>query len=133
MKAHGIAPEPHWYVSAGSMYAGGARAIGTLIAAAPELSAVVVCNVVAAIGTVAHLTDMRFRIPDDLSLVAIHDTDAAAYIRPALTVVRTPLRQLGAAAVDACLTADGCRPAETLVSDPEPVIVRRASTSELVA
>ena len=127
MRKATIAPQDHWRSNAGSAFATGAGGAAELIRSAPELTGIVVANVAAAIGVLATLTDLGRRVPEDVSLVAIHDSEMAQYVRPALTVVRMPLRELGAAAVSACCNRKGPVPREIRVSDPKPEIIRRAS------
>jgi LacI family transcriptional regulator len=73
--------------------------------------------------------DCGYTVPDDLSVVAIHDIPMAEFVRPALTTVRLPLNELGRRAVG-LLSPDGHR-AETsvVVTEPAPTLVVRASTA----
>jgi len=61
--------------------------------------------------------ELAVRVPDDLSLVGFDDVDVARATVPALTTIRQPLRELGAAAARAVLV---------LANDeaPEPVVIR---------
>ena len=127
MEKAGIAPGKHWSANAGSAFATGACGAAQLLRSAPELTGIVVANVAAAVGALATLTDLGRRVPEDVSLVAIHDSEMARFVRPALTVVRMPLRELGAAAVSACCSRKGPVPREIRVSDPRPEIIWRAS------
>ena len=43
------------------------------------------------------------RVPDDLSIIAFHDSPIAGYLDPPLTTVQMPLRELGERAVDQLL------------------------------
>jgi DNA-binding LacI/PurR family transcriptional regulator len=48
-----------------------------------------------AIGVLGALHDRGVRVPDEMALVSIDDLDLAAVVRPALTTVRVPRRQMG--------------------------------------
>ena len=43
-------------------------------------------------------------VPEDISVVALHDIPQAAYLNPPLTTVRMPLAELGSRSVDMILT-----------------------------
>ena len=127
LRSRGHRPQEEWFVPAGSTYLDGARAAADLLRATPGLTALVCCNVIAAVGALSAMTDLGRTVPDDLSLVAIHDAEIAEFVRPALTVVKTPLRQLGAAAARECCAKRSVRPAEVVVRSPEPKLVKRGS------
>jgi len=46
---------------------------------------------------------LGLRVPEDLSVVGMNDTEGAAYFSPAITTVRVPFAACGEAAVDAAL------------------------------
>ena len=48
-----------------------------------------------AVGVLGALSDRGVKVPNDIALVSIDDLDMAAAVRPALTTVRIPRRQLG--------------------------------------
>lgn len=48
-----------------------------------------------AVGILGALQDRGIRVPDDIALVSIDDIDIASIVRPALTTVRVPRRQMG--------------------------------------
>ena len=129
LERYRISAPPRWCLDAGSNYAQGESAVGALLAAAPEITAVVSANVVSAIGAMARLSDMSIRIPRDLSLVAIHDAEPAKYIRPSLSTVRLPLRKLGEAAVEVACTPSTARLDAMTLSNPVPKLVLRGSTA----
>jgi len=77
----------------------GASAAGRLMASRRRPTAIYVANVVAAVGALHELASAGLSVPDDVSVVATHDTELASHVMPALTTVRMPLRELGARAV----------------------------------
>ncbi|MFV9426565.1 LacI family DNA-binding transcriptional regulator [Microbacterium sp. S1037] len=94
-------------------------------------TAVVVANVNAAYGALAAARRLGLSVPEDLSVVAIHDAWTAEHTWPPLTTVRMPLREVGATALRAVVEnlASGAR-ADVVVTDPAPNLVERASTAE---
>ncbi len=93
-------------------------------------TAVVVANINAAIGALQGALELGLKVPEQLSLVAIHDWWAADYVRPKLTTVRLPQYQLGQAAMrllHLCLSGE---PADDrTVTDPPPFLIERESTA----
>jgi LacI family transcriptional regulator len=95
-------------------------------------TAVVVANLNAAIGVLAESRTLGINVPDDLSVVAIHDAWTAENTSPALTTVRMPLYELGRSGLEALLaTMSGQEPRDDIIADPAPVLVRRDSTLAL--
>ena len=66
-----------------------------LAALAEPPTAVVVANVNAAHGALLEARRLGLRVPEDLSIVAIHDAWTAENAWPPLTTVRMPLYELG--------------------------------------
>lgn len=74
------------------------------------LGAVMVYNDVMALGLIAQLRASGFRVPDDVSVVGWDDIEFAEIADPALSTVRVPRYEMGAAGIDALLSdpsADG--------------------------
>ncbi|MGW0574936.1 LacI family DNA-binding transcriptional regulator [Streptomyces sp. NPDC002920] len=82
----------------------GRRAAGEVLELAPEATAVIVADEMAAPGLVAELAARGRRIPADMSVVSIlAAAEVAALCNPPLTVVTVAGRQLGHAGVEALL------------------------------
>jgi LacI family transcriptional regulator len=109
--------------------AAGAHAMQRLLDRSPDLTGIVVCNVVEGIGALGAAADCGYRVPGDLSVVAIHDISMAEFVRPALTTVRLPLTELGRRAVELLSYNGRGREASVVVTEPEPTLVVRASTA----
>ncbi|MQA03597.1 MAG: LacI family DNA-binding transcriptional regulator [Streptosporangiales bacterium] len=130
LQAAGIKPEPtDWLWGLWNEPESGARVMGRLLDRSPDLTAVVVCNVIAAIGALGAASDRGYEVPRDISVLAIHDLPLARFVRPALTTVQLPLAELGRQGVD--LLADSTRAADAslVVSEPAPALIPRASTA----
>lgn len=90
------APHAH----GGFTEAGGARAMTEILDGRdrpPE--AVVFGNDEMAIGALAVLRARKLRVPSDVAITGFDDIASARHVRPALTTVRQPMRQLGEQAV----------------------------------
>lgn len=107
----------------------GGEALGRLLdAGAP--TAVVVANVNAALGALLEARRRGLRVPEDLSIVALHDAWTAENAWPPLTTVRMPLYELGRAGMRAvCDRIDGGPVLDVVVHDPAPELMLRGSTS----
>jgi LacI family transcriptional regulator len=126
----GAEPDPRWLVDGGHTVESGLAGMRRLLAGADLPTAVVVGNVLAAIGALTAAREAGLRVPEDLSVVSFHDVLYAAHLMPPLTAVALPLRELGAAAVALLLERlEGAPPRQVVVRDPAPTLVRRGSTA----
>ncbi len=132
VEAAGLTIAPHRLVSVGYSADAGAAGIRKLMTGATTPTGIFVANVNAALGALLEARKLGIRVPDDLSIVALHDAWTAEYTWPPLTTVRMPLRKLGSDAVIELLRRlDDPRasPADVLVEEPAPTLVFRESTS----
>ena len=112
----------------------GGLALARLAALAQPPTAVVVANVNAAHGALLEARRLGLRVPEDLSIVAMHDAWTAENAWPPLTTVRMPLYELGSAAMSAIFDRiTGGVVADIVVTDPAPVLVERESTAAPMA
>jgi LacI family transcriptional regulator len=104
---------------------GGATATAALLSLRPRPTAIVAANSVAALGAMASVRNAGLRVPEDISVVGLHDIPQAAYLNPPLTTVRMPLAELGSRAVDMILgMLNGAAPADVMVASLPELIVR---------
>jgi LacI family transcriptional regulator len=107
-------------------------AMALLAEAQPRPTALVVANVNAGMAALGAARRMTWSVPEDLSVVAVHDAWPAEMTWPPLTTVRMPLRSLGRAAVDCLIERlQVGTAADRLLSDEAPQLILRASTSAL--
>ena len=119
-----------WLTRLGYTAAQGRQALRKLWRLKRRPTGVVVANLNAAIGVLAEARALGISVPDDLSVVAVHDAWTADHTSPALTTVRMPMYDLGRAAVELLLDKlRGAEVANTMIEQPEPVLVFRASTA----
>jgi LacI family transcriptional regulator len=137
LAAAGIRRRASWEVDGGWDPEGGHAAAARLVRSRPRVTAVLVTNALVATGVVTAAYEARLRVPEDLSVVAIHDLWFAERLTPPLTVVRLPLQRMGEQAVELLLegaSADragggGTGPRDVAITEPAPDLVVRGSTA----
>jgi len=126
----GLTREIHVAVGGWDIEAGRAAMTGLLDMRKQRLTAVFVANTLAAVGALAAIRDAGLRVPDDISIISIHDVWVAEHLAVPLTTVRMPLAVMGRTAVQMLVDQIDGQPAQRiLVKQPEPVLIRRASTA----
>ena len=63
-------------------------------------TAVFITNYHMSVGALTAVNQMKIRVPDDLSLAAFDDMELCSIVRPGLTAVRQPLKEMMKAACD---------------------------------
>ncbi len=127
----GLASRSELTIPAGWQAEDGHHAVERYLRAHPDGRATgyVVGTSVAALGVLSALAAAGIRVPDDASVVGIHDPWFAPYLVPALTTVSLPLFELGRRSVEQLITHLRVgRPDEVVITDPPPLLVLRAST-----
>lgn len=128
LAAAGIDERPGDVAVADFREAGGARAAAALLERAPDLTAVFVANDQMAAGALRTLRELGRQVPRDVSVVGYDDVILAQYLTPALTTVRQPLVEMGAAAASLLLARLGGVTRE-VVHRFEPELVERSSVA----
>jgi LacI family transcriptional regulator len=107
----------------------GARVCAELLDAAPELTAIVAANDRLALGCYDTLEQRGLRCPQDISIVGFNDMPFIDRLRPPLTSVRVPQREIGTVAADLMLQrlADRSQTAREILL--EPALIVRGSTA----
>ena len=103
---HGLPTPTEYLRDAANTYAGGAAALGDLMALPQPPTAVVAPTDVLAMGMLHEAHQRGLRVPDDLSISGFDDIPGAAYTVPALTTVRMPTDAMVLAAVDLAIGRD---------------------------
>jgi LacI family transcriptional regulator len=99
-----------------------------MLAARPRPTAVVATNDVFAVGGMMACREAGVRIPDDLSITGVDNTDLGATQTPALTSIRTPIVEIGRAAAEQVIARLERRPYVAFQTFPFE-LVERGSTS----
>nr|WP_180217692.1 LacI family DNA-binding transcriptional regulator [Streptomyces albus] len=98
LRRAGIDPDPALVVHSPYDRDAAERAVRRLLRRNPDVTALFCTDNVLSSGAVAALQDSGRVCPDEISLVGFDDQDWTTLVRPRLTVVRQPRRELGAAA-----------------------------------
>jgi LacI family transcriptional regulator len=125
---HGVAPLLDDIVHSDFNRDGGYDGMGELLDAGRRVECVFAVNDVMAVGAMACLRDRGLRVPDDVAVAGFDDIPTLRDITPALTTVRLPLTDIGAAAAAMVLapSSDKAR-----VERVAATVVVRASTPGL--
>jgi LacI family transcriptional regulator len=130
MAAAGLeAPPEHIRFGAFFTEEEGARACAELLVAAPDLTAIVAANDLMAIGCYDTLEDRGLSCPEDLSVVGFNDMPFIDRLRPPLTSVRVPQREIGKVAADLLLEQLGGADSGAAEILLEPTLMVRGSTA----
>jgi LacI family transcriptional regulator len=116
-------------VEVGDFYrADGGRATARLLERAPDLDALLCANDLIALGALDVLRRERRRVPEDVAVVGMDDTDLATLAWPPLTSVSLGSAERGRAAAELLLDRlrHGERPPRVVTVEPR--LVTRAST-----
>ncbi|EOI3462565.1 substrate-binding domain-containing protein, partial [Cronobacter turicensis] len=81
-------------------FAGGLRAMQSLLALPEPPQAVFMGNDAMAVGAYQALYQAGLRIPQDIALVGYDDIELASYMTPPLTTIHQPKDELGELAID---------------------------------
>lgn len=127
LEAAGLPLHTQLVLSGGYSSAGGADAMRRLLALPDPPTAVLVANVASAIGALGAAAAAGVRVPDALSVVAVHDLALADHLHPALTTVSTPLAELGARAVDLLATTAADAVIHETIDGPMRLVARASS------
>ena len=78
----------------------GHDALSAILAEDPEITAVYATNDHIALGALRYLEEHGRRVPEEISVLGTGDVAVAPYTFPALSTIRMPFEELGAAAVE---------------------------------
>ncbi|OLE28117.1 MAG: LacI family transcriptional regulator [Catenulispora sp. 13_1_20CM_3_70_7] len=110
--------------------AGGYAAARAALAADPGLTAIFATHDILAVGAVEAVIRSGQRVPDDVSIVGFDDIAQVGRIRPALTTIAIPKREMAQNAVELLLRAmESGRPPTNALSLLRPTLVTRDSSA----
>jgi LacI family transcriptional regulator len=105
--------------------AGGQRAVQAMLAAGRTPRAIVCGNDEMAVGALIALRSARLRVAADVAVTGFDDIAASQHVRPPLSTVRQPMRELGERSVRILLDriADHTRPPDSVIL-PTTLVIR---------
>ncbi|MGV6804492.1 MAG: LacI family DNA-binding transcriptional regulator [Ruegeria sp.] len=98
IQANGLNPETLQVVETTYEIENGAEAFSGLMSQQRPPSAILCGNDVLAAGALRRAQDMGLRVPEDVSITGFDDIELARIVRPALTTVHVPHREMGSKA-----------------------------------
>jgi LacI family transcriptional regulator len=132
MRAARLVVDARYMTSLGYEAEQGRRAMAVLSALPDPPTALVVANINAAFGLLGEARARGIRVPDDLSVVGIHDAWTAQNSWPPLTTVLMPLYELGKTSMRAIIERITSGTIDNIVvTNPPPELVRRESTKRI--
>lgn len=109
----------------------GYEATRKLATTGEPFTALLAFNDMSAIGAIRAFLEAGRRVPEDVSVVGFDDIQSAAFLNPALTTIRQPLREMGLLAAETVLerinTPSKTSYPKTITVEPE--LILRASTA----
>jgi LacI family transcriptional regulator len=124
----GLEADASWRMDGRFTEEGGGNAAAALLAAHPDLTAIVAGNDKMALGAMHYFYSKGIEVPSQISVVGFDDLQQSAYVRPSLTTVHLPLYEVGTIACERLIErihGSIDRVAETLKTH----LVVRASTA----
>ncbi len=98
-----IEPREDWMAAGYFGLGGGRRMLRELYKRADRPTAIFAVNDLLAIGVLQEAFDLKWRVPEELSVVGYDDIPEAAMVRPPLTTVRQPVEEMGTTAFNLLL------------------------------
>lgn len=132
LAAYGVVPREDWISRLGYLVSSAEPAVAGVLGRSDAPSALVVANVNCALGVLSAARHLGLAVPEDLSVIAIHDAWTSSHTWPPLTTVRLPLHELGRQAVLALQNRlAGLVGTDLVVDNPAPVVIERESVRGL--
>jgi len=129
LAAAGIALGPDLRCTGEGAFEDGYRAVQPLLTLPNRPTAVFATNDLMALGVIGATLDLGLRVPDDLSVVGMDDILQGHYVRPSLTTVAMPKRQIAQQAIDIVLRGiKNSQPEPSTSILPPHLVVRRSTT-----
>lgn len=129
MEEAGLSTPTPYLVHADYTPRGGFQAMSNLLALNDPPEAILAANVTSALGAISAAHAVGVSIPEDLSIVSIHDIDLAEYAVPPLTVVRMPIYEMGRLAIQLLVETQPDEVVERIVDTPLELIIRQSTSS----
>lgn len=131
MKRKKLAVNLEWVTRIGYTGVDGRKAVSQIFNKSDHPTALIVANANAALGALAQIHTLGLRVPEDISLVSIHDIWFADATWPPITAVKMPNYELGKLAIGMLLKQmeTGIIEKIILLNPPNQLVVR-SSTSK---
>jgi LacI family transcriptional regulator len=128
LAAHRLALDDRYVYYGAISLASGQAGMRALLATRPRPTAVIATNDVFAVGAMMTCRELGVRVPDDVSVTGVDNTDLGATQTPALTSIQTPIIEIGSAAAEQLIARLEGRAAELHQTLPF-TLMKRGSTA----
>lgn len=130
MKRKKLEVNSEWITRIGYTGIDGRKAVSQILNQSNHPTALIVANANAALGALAQIHTLGLRVPEDISLVSIHDIWFADATWPPITAVKMPNYEMGKLAIGILLKQmeTGIIEKNTLTDPPNQLIVRSSTT-----
>jgi LacI family transcriptional regulator len=129
LATHGLTLDERYVYYGAISLASGQAGMRDLLRQRPRPTVVVATNDVFAVGAMLACREARVRVPDDLSITGVDNTDLGATQTPPLTSIQTPIVEVGSAAALQLVARLEGAPAELHQQLPF-TLMKRGSTAE---
>jgi LacI family transcriptional regulator len=129
LAAHGLALDDRCVFYGPIALASGQAGMRALQQETPRPTAVIATNDVFAVGAMMTCRELGVRVPDDVSITGVDNTDLGATQTPALTSIQTPIVEIGSAAAWQLVARLEDEPAELTQALPF-TLMKRGSTGK---
>ena len=124
MQALGLGPKNGWLTNCPPMVEEGMRVAQELLAAHPELTALICFNDLVAVGALKACAQAGLSVPGDIAVIGHDDIPLAELVTPALTTCRLSQYEMGQQAVQLLLERiggcqEGCK---EIITKPQLII-----------
>ncbi|MGF1708344.1 substrate-binding domain-containing protein [Enterovibrio baiacu] len=137
LKAHGLGQHDcsretlGWIATGWPDEQGGEDAMLKLLKDSKQITAVFCYNDIMAAGAMTAITDNKYRVPEDISVVGFDDSLIARYLHPKLTTVRYPIEEMAAQAAELAISLSNDTHNSTTNGGYKPTLVRRQSVQRV--
>lgn len=133
LREYGLKLAPDMVIEGGYNFDSGVHCATNLLLSRDRPTAIFAGNDEMAMGVYTAARKAGLRVPEDLSVVGFDDTPIVSRIFPAMTSVRSPIRDVGVKAAELLLATHG-KPADTQSDVPAPIalqLIIRESTANV--
>lgn len=108
----------------------GLRAARELFENSSDVTAIFASTFLMGVGVLRAAREHGISVPDQVSVVALHDVDLADYLAPPLTTVKLPFSKMGRIAVESLVAlVEGNVVSDVIVEDKPVMVVRESTTN----
>ncbi len=123
---------PDWVIYGDLMQSGGYAGMNALLDSHPNLTAVVCCNDLMALGAMHAIQARGLVVGQQIAVVGFDDVPVAKYAQPPLTTVRQPIYEIGRRLVELLLPIiAGQTPPITGILMPTELIIRESCGAQI--